>query len=788
MEIVDKLKVNPCFLPLGYIDVRHCKFGAVGNGEVDDTEAILAAIDYAGTSQCTIWLSFGTYLISSNINFPSNVTVQRDSGAVLDDDGNDDVVVTFNSQVYGPLDKFFNFKGNGSKVVFSTVKHRVPVEWWGLVKGNDIEQSQAIDNANVINTAISSTIEDATLLFHDNYEVYGTLNVTILNEFGIWSMEGETINAGVHHHKDVDLGTDLIATTNEGAIVGWCVPKLKNLTLGGYALEDGSTITNACLRLRRCLRGFINDIETSFSKVGVYLNGCISVSGYHWRFKGCEDPIVFGTIRVPKPYSTNACCINNVYIREYGNIKNTSTLKFVADYNNGVDPLKILQNHILKLDYGGIIPGSISKGIHLIGEAENNQVHSAWLEEIDKCFCCEADPTDITAVPKFNRFVDTRMVKTNKDIELLAGLDNIWEGGYMTSDAVVDIYEGAIRNKFIWVTNMPYVKNSEFNPGCIGLNDQNVNSRTIIMSHGSSIDDHGVNYCSESITIGKDKSIKSLEGSEIDNNGGEISIFGGYGYDFGKGGDINIQPGIAGISSEEDGNCEICRIGGNVGIGDKPLTKLHVNGVITIGLNSGPNMNIRQGVGNPGFLGLDAPRGSLYIRIDGGHVLYTKIGEGNKDWVAVGQSPLWLSESISTISHTNDLLETDLASITIPKNAHLEYQGVKFIASGQKIGKLGTKVFKFYFGGQSIKFHPAQNNLNDVDPWIFEAFIIFRSATNHRAVWKGYSNTVTVPGRDNFNSNLSVDPVIAKITGKLNDIDDSINQSFWNVKLVPKGV
>lgn len=53
-------------------------FGAIGDGEADDTDAILNAIDALGNGISVLYLPAGTYLVSENIPLVSNMTLRGD--------------------------------------------------------------------------------------------------------------------------------------------------------------------------------------------------------------------------------------------------------------------------------------------------------------------------------------------------------------------------------------------------------------------------------------------------------------------------------------------------------------------------------------------------------------------------------------------------------------------------------------------------------------------------------------------------------------------------------------
>ena len=60
-------------------DVVNVKdFGAVGDGETDDTEAIQASATLAGKRRCRVYIPRGTYMIKEGIGLPSNVVVYGD--------------------------------------------------------------------------------------------------------------------------------------------------------------------------------------------------------------------------------------------------------------------------------------------------------------------------------------------------------------------------------------------------------------------------------------------------------------------------------------------------------------------------------------------------------------------------------------------------------------------------------------------------------------------------------------------------------------------------------------
>tara|TARA_R100001198_G_scaffold96694_1_gene87870 strand:+ start:156 stop:2399 length:2244 start_codon:yes stop_codon:yes gene_type:complete len=68
-------------------------FGAVGDGEKDDTAAIQAAIDSLGNSGGTVLIPVGTYLISSTLNLTKKTTLTGEGGYFLNQYSNTDFTV-----------------------------------------------------------------------------------------------------------------------------------------------------------------------------------------------------------------------------------------------------------------------------------------------------------------------------------------------------------------------------------------------------------------------------------------------------------------------------------------------------------------------------------------------------------------------------------------------------------------------------------------------------------------------------------------------------------------------
>lgn len=115
------------------IGVNVIKKGATGLGLVSDAAAIYSAITDASTGNySTIYFPAGTYKISSNLTFPSDVTVKFANRAILSVDSG--ITVTINGVIDAGLYQIFS--GSGTITGAPKIECVYP-EWWGAVGNYD---------------------------------------------------------------------------------------------------------------------------------------------------------------------------------------------------------------------------------------------------------------------------------------------------------------------------------------------------------------------------------------------------------------------------------------------------------------------------------------------------------------------------------------------------------------------------------------------------------------------------------------------------------------------------
>jgi hypothetical protein len=425
-------------------------------------------------------------------------------GVRLVDNGDAGVVLTFNAQIDAGMYQIFGLTGAGSSVAFATDNQSAKIEWWG-VSGS----ATAAQNADRANEAVASTIGTARLLLHGNYTVDDEISATISTSLDVWDIEGAVPGAGFTHDSSVPASTDLLTTSVAGALVGWCVPRIKNLTLNGYQAA-GTASTEACIRLRRCLRGSVKNINCEDADFGYVAEGCISVQKSQIWTVGCGRCITAATfVSGATTFSTNSCHWSQLFAREKaGGVAVLSGLRLVGDAANA---LEIKANVFESFDFGGDIATSVADGIELVGECLGNTFINPWLEECDTAIKFTADGAD---VPEYNQFISPRMPVVTTEMDLTVGLDNVFRGGFMATGAVVTLGASTARNQFRWIRNFPGA------PGGSGTLTDN-GTRNILVSHGSGADDSGENYHSDSIQIASTRSFNWQGGPTITQGTGD---------------------------------------------------------------------------------------------------------------------------------------------------------------------------------------------------------------------------------------------------------------------------
>jgi len=137
---------------LGIYNVK--SYSAVGDGTTDDYTALYNANDVANDNGGIIFFPVGTYKISSDITFSSNVTLWFADGAKLSVDSGK--TVTINGALTAEQSQIFS--GSGSIVLSTKANHVYPV-WFGAVYDNATNDYSAINNAISSITSCGGTVD-----------------------------------------------------------------------------------------------------------------------------------------------------------------------------------------------------------------------------------------------------------------------------------------------------------------------------------------------------------------------------------------------------------------------------------------------------------------------------------------------------------------------------------------------------------------------------------------------------------------------------------------------------
>ncbi|KKM89246.1 hypothetical protein LCGC14_1250600 [marine sediment metagenome] len=129
-----------------FFDVKDPEFGATGDGTTDDRTA-LAAANTAATAETnggTVFFPPGTYRVSSDITFDSDVSLHLSNGARLSPDTG--IAITINGPLVAPSSQIFT----GSGVADFTANKAIPsyhAIWWGFSSSGTAATNAAAFNA-----------------------------------------------------------------------------------------------------------------------------------------------------------------------------------------------------------------------------------------------------------------------------------------------------------------------------------------------------------------------------------------------------------------------------------------------------------------------------------------------------------------------------------------------------------------------------------------------------------------------------------------------------------------
>jgi len=143
IDLVDLERIPPPLTaPTNSLSITDARFSAVGNGETDDTAALIKCIEAARSEAKTVWLPAGTFKITGDIDVPSDMTIQ---GA-----GMWHTTFVGDAAQYVGVSGRVRFNGQGSNIhlsdfaIIGKLDHR-----------NDNESNDGIGNTFGVNSTIS---------------------------------------------------------------------------------------------------------------------------------------------------------------------------------------------------------------------------------------------------------------------------------------------------------------------------------------------------------------------------------------------------------------------------------------------------------------------------------------------------------------------------------------------------------------------------------------------------------------------------------------------------------
>lgn len=159
-------------------------YGAKGDGKTDDYSSLSTLINTTiNGAQANIIFPAGTYIIGTNLIFPSNINVIFIQGAMLSP--NTGITITINGAVDAGLYKIFTGLGTTAGSFKVT---RIPVSWFGAVSDGITDDTSAVQKA----------INIAALDFRQVYIPYNTIytqgSLVIPRNVLLWDESNDYIN------------------------------------------------------------------------------------------------------------------------------------------------------------------------------------------------------------------------------------------------------------------------------------------------------------------------------------------------------------------------------------------------------------------------------------------------------------------------------------------------------------------------------------------------------------------------------------------------------------------
>lgn len=344
-----------CF---GVVSVRDTAYGAAGDGEADDTDAITEAIEAAvAGSAKTVVFQPGVYATNS-FTVPEGVTIWLMHGARLSINSGE--TVTIDGLIDGPASQLFT--GDGLVVLGAHCKTVFP-EWWGAVGDGETDDSTAIQAAltavgvgGTIRFRLATYIAESGLTFRDGQKLIGACSAgfpsTADAEMTILRFSGES-------------GT-LLAPFNPSAATRRV--RIEDMELDGGAGADrvidftrvGYSIIRDC-----SVRGTKTDIE------GLVIDDEGSSTAYRNKVVDSRFWVSGGGSSVNISLRGNSTSGAN--INEFENL-------FVGYANRGIEINQYcVSNTVRKVDFQGI--ENVEVGLYVAGGQNNS--FGCWFEDAE---------------------------------------------------------------------------------------------------------------------------------------------------------------------------------------------------------------------------------------------------------------------------------------------------------------------------------------------------------------------------------------------------------------------
>ncbi len=215
-------------------DVR--QFGAKGDGETKDTQALQAAMDAAGVRGGTVYLPPGRYL-SGTVRFKSHVTVFLDAGATLVFSPDKADFEPYEKLSFHPPDDYETTDFHYALLRGQDVEH-VTVAGPGMIEGNRTKRGGpkplAFKNCRHV------TVRDITIRNSPNYNI-SLLGCEFVDILGVTILNGYCDGIDPDSCRFVRIANCYVESWDDAI-----VPKA-SFALGRPALTEHLTVTNCVL-------------------------------------------------------------------------------------------------------------------------------------------------------------------------------------------------------------------------------------------------------------------------------------------------------------------------------------------------------------------------------------------------------------------------------------------------------------------------------------------------------------------------------------------------------------